>query len=574
MSKAELYNGAPTSYAPAPEDTYRRTSKLSNGLGKEDRYGNDVMTDGPRRLNSVGSVADDVLAAMGYTQELVRNRSTLSVAFMSFVLASVPYGLSTTLIYPLTNGGPSTVIWGWCLVCALMLCVAISLGEITSVYPTAGGVYFQTYMLSPRWCRKLAAWMTGWCFVLGNMIITLSVNFGTTLFLIGCINIFRGEPYLDVVTNEMTTDGIFVTEPYMIYLIFIAVTFVCTAISALLNKHLPLIDTLTVGFTFVGVLAIIICGLAIAAEGRRSASYAFGHFEVLSGWNPPGWAFCIGLLHAAYATSATGMVVSMCEEVQKPAEQVPKALVGALVLNWACGFIFLVPLMFVLPDLVAVTTDPTGQPLPAILGRAIGNQGGAFALCVPIIILGFFCGTGCTTAASRCTWAFARDGAIPGSRKLKFDTVNRKLDIPLNAMLLVVVVQLVLGVIYLGSTSAFNAFNGSGVIFLTLSYVIPVAVSFCSGRKKLVGARYNFGAFGAFCNVVAMAWCAFAIPLFSMPTYLPIDAIGMNYGSVVFVFGVGVALAWYYIWGRKNYSGPRVDEDPVAGDFSPETSFQ
>lgn len=133
MSKAELYNGQPTSYAPAPEDTYRRTSKLSNGFGKEDRYGNDVVPDGPRRLNSVDSAADDVLAALGYTQELVRNRSTLSVAFMSFVLASVPYGLSTTLIYPLTGGGPSTVIWGWCLVCSLMLCVAISLGEITSV---------------------------------------------------------------------------------------------------------------------------------------------------------------------------------------------------------------------------------------------------------------------------------------------------------------------------------------------------------------------------------------------------------------------------------------------------------
>ncbi|PPJ60824.1 hypothetical protein CBER1_10813 [Cercospora berteroae] len=565
MSKSDPYNG----YAPGADTTYRRASKPADAYGKEDQYGNDVLQDAPRRLNSVDSAAEDVLAAMGYTQELVRNRSTLSVAFMSFVLASVPYGLSTTLIYPLTGGGPSTVIWGWCLVCALMMCVAISLGEITSVYPTAGGVYFQTYMLSPRWCRALAAWMCGWCFVLGNIIITLSVNFGTTLFLVGCINIFQGEPYLDETTGEMTTAGIFAAEPYQIYLIFIAITIICNLISSLLNKHLPLIDTLTVGFTFIGVAAIIIAGLVIAKEGRRSASYAFGHFEVLSGWNPPGWAFCVGLLHAAYATSATGMVVSMCEEVEKPAEQVPKALVGALVLNWACGFIFLVPLMFILPDLVAVTTDPTGQPLPAILSRAIGNEVGAFVLTVPIIILGFFCGTSCTTAASRCTWAFARDGAIPGSRLLKFDTVNRKLDVPLNAMLLSMVIQLVLGVIYIGSSAAFNAFNGSGVIFLTLSYVIPVAISFCTGRKKLIGARYNFGIFGAICNVVAMAWCAFAIPLFSMPAGLPVLAETMNYGSAVFVAGLGVALAWYYIWGRRNYTGPKVDDE-----FSPQNSYQ
>lgn len=77
--------------------------------------------------------ADDLLEALGYTQQLARSRSTLSVTFMSFVLASVPYGLSTTLIYPLTGGGPSCIIWGWVAVCLFMICVAASLGEITSV---------------------------------------------------------------------------------------------------------------------------------------------------------------------------------------------------------------------------------------------------------------------------------------------------------------------------------------------------------------------------------------------------------------------------------------------------------
>lgn len=77
--------------------------------------------------------ADELLEALGYTSELTRSRSTWAVTFMSFILAAVPYGLSTTLYYPLTGGGPTTVIWGWVAVCALMMCVAISLGEITSV---------------------------------------------------------------------------------------------------------------------------------------------------------------------------------------------------------------------------------------------------------------------------------------------------------------------------------------------------------------------------------------------------------------------------------------------------------
>lgn len=425
-------------------------------------------------------------------------------------------------------------------------------------------------MLSPNSVRKLAAWLTGWSFVLGNIIITLSVNFGTTLFLIGCINVFR----------DADGNGIFDASPYQTWLIFFAITLICNAVSAFGNKWLPLLDTGAVIWTFLGVLAIIVCTLAIAKEGRNSADYVFGGFEVSSGWSPPGWAFCIGLLHAAYATSATGMVVSMCEEVQKPATQVPKAIVGAIILNMICGFVFLVPLCFVLKDITAVVADPYGQPMPVILRSAIGHEGGAFALCVPIIILGIICGIGCTTAASRCTWAFARDGAIPGSRMLAFDQVNEKLGVPLNSMVLSMVIQVVLGLIYLGSSAAFNAFNGSGVIFLTLSYVIPVAVSFCTGRKHISSGKFDLGIFGAICNVVsigkcrilpkaskgafkltrALAWCLFAIPLFSMPYSLPVNLSTMNYASIVFVGGFVISGLWYVVWGRANYEGPKVTE--------------
>lgn len=86
------------------------------------------------------NTADDLLANLGYKPELNRNRSTLQVAFMSFVLASIPWGLSTTVTYPIIGGGPVNIIWGWLAVSLIILCVAASLGEITSVYPTAGGM--------------------------------------------------------------------------------------------------------------------------------------------------------------------------------------------------------------------------------------------------------------------------------------------------------------------------------------------------------------------------------------------------------------------------------------------------
>jgi amino acid transporter len=176
--------------------------------------------------------ADDLLQAMGYKSELVRSRSTFQVAFMSFVLASVPYGLATTLFYPIACAGPVGIIWGWLGVSLIILCVAASLGEITSVYPTSGGVYYQTFMLSPPSYRRIASWICGWAFVVGNITITLAVNFATALFLGACINVFESEPGV----------GIFAGENWQVYLIFLAITLLCNTISALGNRWLPWLD--------------------------------------------------------------------------------------------------------------------------------------------------------------------------------------------------------------------------------------------------------------------------------------------------------------------------------------------
>ncbi|KAJ5435884.1 hypothetical protein N7445_006769 [Penicillium cf. griseofulvum] len=306
--------------------------------------------------------ANGVLEALGYEPELVRNRSTLQIAFMSFVLAAIPYGLATTFVYPLIGGGPVNIIWGWLVVSLITLCVAASLGEITSVYPTAGGVYYQTFMLSPPSYRRIASWICGWSYVVGNITITLAVNLGSTLFFVSCINVFESAPGV----------GIFQAETYQVFLIFLAVTFFANAVSAFGNRWLPYLDTFAIFWTLAGLLAIITCVLAIAKEGRHDAKYVFTSFKPESGW-PPGWSFCVGLLQAAYSTSSTGMVICMCEEVQQPSTQVPKAMVGAVIINTLAGFLFLIPLVFVLPDTKVLAALESGQPVPSIIKSAIGS---------------------------------------------------------------------------------------------------------------------------------------------------------------------------------------------------------
>lgn len=192
----------------------------------------------------------------------------------------------------------------------------------------------------------------------------------------------------------------------------------------------------------------------------------------------------------------------MCEEVRHPATQVPKAMVGTIILNTIMGLFFLIPLVFVMPGQEYLANIASGQPLPAIIKSAIGHNGGAFALTIPLLVLGLFCGTACTTATSRCTWAFARDGAIPGSKWWR--TVNVKLDVPLNAMIMTSTIEVLLGLIYFGSSAAFNAFSGVGVICLTLAYACPIAVSVLEGRNLVSQGQFYKGKLGLVCNCLAL----------------------------------------------------------------------
>jgi amino acid transporter len=70
------------------------------------------------------------------------------------------------------------VFWCWIIMSAITTCIAVSLGEIASRYPVSGGTYYWAFMLSPPKYAPLVAWITGWASLVGNMIVTLTANFG------------------------------------------------------------------------------------------------------------------------------------------------------------------------------------------------------------------------------------------------------------------------------------------------------------------------------------------------------------------------------------------------------------
>jgi amino acid permease (GABA permease) len=483
---------------------------------------------------------EEQLERFGYQAEMPRNLSMLSILGLSFAIMAVPYGLSTTMYITLTNGQAVSILWGWVLVSLLSLCIAASLAEICGVFPVSGGVYYWSAMLCPKKYAPIVSFIAGWMTLVGNWTVTLSINFGGAQLILSAISIFNS----DYVANQWQT-----------VLCFWAVMLICALVNIFFSRHLNLINTICIWWTGIGVLIILITLLATARE-KRSAKFVFTHYDAsASGW-PDAWSFFVGLLQASYVLTGYGMVPSLCEEVQNPEREVPRAIVLSVAAAGITGIIYLLPILFVLPNIQMLLDVSNSQPIGLLFQTVTESKAGGFGLLLIILGILFFAGIGALTAASRCTYAFARDGAIPGYRLWK--KVHPKLDVPIWAIFLSTAVDCILGCIYFGSSAAFNSFTGVATLCLLSSYCVPVLISLVRGRRFVKNSPYSLGKFGFAINTISIVFICFASVIFCVPVSLPVSAETMNYASVVFAgFGI-ISAVWYFAYARKNFKGPPI----------------
>src|SRR3989449_10072283 len=84
---------------------------------------------------------DDVrdLERLGYAQQLFREMGGFSNFAISFSIISILTGAVLLFGYGLKLAGPVIHSVGWPVVSLFTLCVAASMAELASAYPTAGG---------------------------------------------------------------------------------------------------------------------------------------------------------------------------------------------------------------------------------------------------------------------------------------------------------------------------------------------------------------------------------------------------------------------------------------------------
>src|SRR3954465_15898939 len=121
------------------------------------------------------------LARLGYAQQLFREMGGFSNFAISFSIISILTGAVLLFGYGLKFSGPIINTVGWPVVSLFTLCVAASMAELASAYPTAGGLYFWAFRLGGRtW-----AWLTAWMNMIGQVTIIAGVNIAAAIYIVG-----------------------------------------------------------------------------------------------------------------------------------------------------------------------------------------------------------------------------------------------------------------------------------------------------------------------------------------------------------------------------------------------------
>ncbi|KAJ4340945.1 hypothetical protein N0V95_007347, partial [Ascochyta clinopodiicola] len=426
------------------------------------------------------------------------------------------------------------------------IAIACSLGEIASIYPTAGGQYHWVAALSPPSSRAAASWFTGWINVGGQIVLTASAAFAAGLQLQALI-ILNDDSYIPARWQGLLF--------YWLVLLYAA------AINIWGSRMLPTANLLSGVLHITGFLAILVT-LGVMAP-KNTAAFVFTEVSNSSGWSNDGVSWLVGLLSSVYPLLGYDAAVHLAEEMPHASRNVPLAMIGSVTINGILGIGYCIMLLFSTGTLDTLLATPTGFPFMQIFLDATRSSAGATIMSLVITLIAIAATAAGVTSTSRTVWAFARDKATPFDHYFAY--VNRSSHIPVRAIVLITILQMLLGFIYLGNSTAFNAILSMAILGLYTSYLIPIVYFMTYGRNRL--AAHEFGFFkmpkslGLVLNLLSCAWLVLAIVFSTFPTYMPVTAQNMNYSTVVMVGWVVLGGIYYVVRGKKKFEVPVVDRE-------------
>ncbi len=475
--------------------------------------------------NAGDSVDHDAeqLKALGYVSHFDRTMSKWENFSLGFTYLSPVVGVYTIFASAFIAGGPP-MWWTYILVGLGQLMVCLIFGEIVSQFPISGGLYpWARRLMGKRW-----AWMAGWVYAWALCCTMAGVATGVAPFL---------AQLFGVASTPLATT--------IIALILIALTTFLNLSGTRLLARVAMF-----GFICELVGAIVVGGYLLLFARHQPLSvlvdpsfvHADGHY--LNAF----LASALAAMFCYYGFEACGDVA---EETPDASRMIPKAMrmtiyIGGAAASWVC-------LAFVLSisDIGAVISGKDSDPIVTLLRAAMG-EGGFRAVIVVVLVSFISCLLSLQAAASRLTFAYARDQMIFGSKYLSRMSPGH--HVPATALIVMGAIPAVIALSALWLSDAIATIISFAAIGIYISFQMIVLAALIA---RTLGWRpagpFTLGRWGWFVNLIALAYGVGAIVNILWPRpQSPSDPWYVSYGMLATTAGV-VVLGGLYMVLAKPY---------------------
>jgi len=481
-------------------------------------------------MTDITSSDDDDLKALGYSAQFERSMSLWENFALGFTYLSPVVGVYSVFAIGMVAGGPP-MIW-WYLIAAIgQMIVCLTFCEVVSQFPISGGLY--------PWCRRLVgkkwAWMAGWIYGWALFTSIAAVSAGAAPFI---------GPLLG-----------FKTTPVLAGLIAIALV----AFSTLTNLAGTRVLARVAMFGFVcEILGAIVVGAFLLLFHRHQPIGVIFHTYGLikdGSYAPAFMGAAIVGLFTCYGFEACGDVA---EETPNPGVAIPRAMKSTIYVGMSASIFVALALILSLPDVMAVISGRSANPIEDALNAAFGPIG-AKAVVLVVLVSFLSCALSMQAAASRLVYAYARDEMVVGSGWL--GKVSKTHHVPMNALVvsgLIAAVILVLGMFFADAVATIVSFAVVG-IYAGFQMVV-IGSTFARWRGWQPHGRFLLGGWGWPVNLAGIVWGIGSIGIMLRPADGDIPWY-TSYGMAL-TFGAVIVTGLVYMAVGRPYDR----SDAPAGD--------
>ena len=416
---------------------------------------------------------------------------------------------------------------------------------------SSGGLYYAAAVLAPAGYGPFAAWITGWSNWIGQITAAPSVDYSLAAMILAAASIeYPG----------------YVPTTWQTFLLAVLLLSLHAGISSLPTRWIARVNSY--GSTF-NMLALVTVLIAIPAgvtnnnkRGFTPSSEVWG--TITNGTDfPDGIAVLMTFVGVIWTMAGYDSPFHLSEECSNANIAAPRAIAITSAVGGVLGWILQLVVAYTVQDIDAVMNSPLGQPWASYLLQVL-PQRTAIALLALTIVCGFSMGQGCMVAASRVTYAYARDDCFPLSRVWK--SVNNRTHTPVNAVLLNTALGITMSLLMLAGSVAIGALFSIGAIAQFVAFAIPIAIRVvCHGRFRR-GPWHLGRRCGRVVGGVGVVFVVFMVPVLCLPqtTGRRLSARVMNWTCLVYGAPMLGVVVWWVVDARRWFKGPKVNVEHVV----------